>query len=77
MTGFQISISEKMYEKIITIHCDQAVKFIRYNFEMVLCYYIRKQSLRGALEKRCFEICIHSTWQMRVDGFVFIEVAGY
>ena len=28
MISFQISISEKMHEKIITIHCNQATKFV-------------------------------------------------
>ena len=43
---------------------------------MVLCYYIQRQTRRGDLEKRCFEICIQSTWQMPAGGFVFNEVAG-
>ena len=42
-----------------------------------MCYYIQKQPLRVALERRCFKICIQSTWHMPVDGFLCREVAGY
>ena len=28
MISFQISISEKMHEKVITIYCNQATKFV-------------------------------------------------
>ena len=62
MAGFQILISEKMHEKIITIHCNQAMS--RCSFKMVLSYYIQKQHLRGALGKRYFKICFQSTWQI-------------
>ena len=43
---------------------------------MVLRYYIQIQSMTGALEKRCCEICIRSTWQMPVDGFVLLQVTS-
>ena len=74
MTGFQILISEKMHEKIITIHCNQAMS--RCSFKMVLSYYIQKQHLRGALGKRYFKICFQSTWQIPMNVFDFSEVAG-
>ena len=44
---------------------------------MVMCYCIQKQPLRVALERRCFEICIQSTWHMPADGFLCTVVAVY
>ena len=70
MTDFQIPILEKMHEKIITIHSNQAIYL---GITLILkwcCVTIFRRTPEGALEKRCFEICVQSTWQMSVDGSV-------
>ena len=39
--------------------------------------FIQKQTLIGTLEKRYFEICVQSSYQMIVGGFAFSGASGY